>query len=105
VNKEFSRLFWALADINRLKIVNLLAGSKGSVPAKGEANGMLPGELSASHLLENFPFSQPTLSHHMKILCDSGIVSKRKAGKNVYYCLDDEGVQTLEAFIQILRQS
>jgi DNA-binding transcriptional ArsR family regulator len=42
-------------------------------------------------LLEDLEISQPTLSHHMKILCESGIVKSRKAGKWSYYEIDSEG--------------
>lgn len=48
----------ALGDANRLKIVRLLSG----------------GEKCACKLLEAFDISQPTLSHHMKTLCECGLV-------------------------------
>lgn len=48
---EMSKIYKALGEKNRLEIINFLKN----------------GELCACHLLENFKFSQPTLSHHMKI--------------------------------------
>ena len=76
-------LFKALADQSRLEIVDMLSC----------------GELCACMILEKFNITQPTLSHHMKILCDCGIAVGRKEGKWTYYSLDDEKVQELKEFI------
>ena len=70
-------LFKALADTNRLMIVDMLSC----------------GELCACKILEKFHITQPTLSHHMKILCDCGLVNGRKEGKWMYYTLDENRVQ------------
>jgi ArsR family transcriptional regulator len=51
------------------------------------------GEKCACDLLEQLEISQPTLSHHMKILCDSGIVTPRKEGKWTYYAFNKNGVE------------
>lgn len=59
----------ALSDSNRLKITTLLT----------------KGEMCACELLEEFNITQPTLSHHMKVLSDAGLVTWRKSGKNTYY--------------------
>ena len=55
----------ALSDENRIRILKMLHS----------------GEKCACKLLEELNISQPTLSHHMTILCDSGIVNGRKEGK------------------------
>jgi ArsR family transcriptional regulator len=68
-------LFKALSDVNRLMIVEMLTS----------------GELCACRILEKFEITQPTLSHHMKILVDSGIVNARKEGKWTYYSISKEG--------------
>ena len=52
-------------------------------------HGTLSGAAQALHI------SQPTLSHHMKILCDCGLVCARREGKWTHYSLCGE---TLEAF-------
>lgn len=62
----------ALSDSNRLKIVQMLC----------------LGEKCACKLLEAFEITQPTLSHHMKILCDSRLVTVRKDGRWSYYSLN-----------------
>ena len=75
--------FKALSDVNRLMIVDMLSC----------------GELCACMILEKFNITQPTLSHHMKILCDCGLVSARKEGKWMYYSLDRAKVQEFKNFL------
>ena len=71
-----ARVFKAFCDENRLMVLEMLQD----------------GEKCACELLENLKISQPTLSHHMKILSESGIVSARKEGKWMYYSFSAEGV-------------
>ena len=73
--KKLPIVFKALCDENRIKILKLL----------------LTGEKCACVLLDDMHITQPTLSHHMKILCDSGVVVGRKEGKWVHYRIDPEG--------------
>jgi len=75
--------FKALADTNRIMIVDMLSC----------------GELCACEILEGFNITQPTLSHHMKILCDCGLVNGRKKGKWTYYTLDEEKVREFKDFL------
>ena len=70
-----------LSDPNRFMIVEMLSC----------------GELCAWVILEKFHIIQPTLSHHMKNLCDCGLVNGRKEGKWTYYSLNDETVQSLNS--------
>lgn len=76
----------ALSDSNRLKIVEMLSD----------------GEKCGCKLLEAFEITQPTLSHHMKILCDCGLVETRKEGKWSHYSLNCETLQSFKAFISSL---
>ncbi len=62
----------ALGDMNRLQIVQMLSD----------------GEKCACKLLEKFEITQPTLSHHMRILCECGLVDVRKEGKWSHYTLN-----------------
>jgi len=78
-----SSLFKALGDSTRLEIVDMISC----------------GELCACMILLKFKITQPTLSHHMKILCDCGLVKGRKEGKWTYYSLVDEKVEELKAFL------
>lgn len=72
--KENAALFKALGDENRLQILEMLHD----------------GELCACKLLEELGIGQPTLSHHMKILCATGLVKGRKEGRWVHYSIDGE---------------
>lgn len=74
----------ALADSNRLQIVELLSR----------------GEMCACRLLERFEITQPTLSHHMKILCESGLVSSRSEGKWRHYSLNREALAAFGGYIE-----
>jgi len=81
---EYAQFFKALSDPNRLMIVDMLSC----------------GELCACVILEKFFISQPTLSHHMKTLCDCGLVHGRKEGKWTYYSLNGEVVQAFRTFLE-----
>ena len=76
----------ALGDPNRLKIVQMLSGC----------------EKCACVILEKFNITQPTLSHHMTILCDSGLVNVRKEGKWSFYSLNCETMRDFQSFIGTL---
>ena len=81
---EYALLFKALSDPNRVMIVDMLSC----------------GELCACKILEKFNITQPTLSHHMKILCDCGLVNGRKDGKWTHYSLNTENVLNFRAFLK-----
>lgn len=73
----------ALGDANRLKIVEMLSD----------------GEKCGCKLLEAFEITQPTLSHHMKILSECGLVDTRKDGKWSHYSLSCETLTAFKHFI------
>lgn len=58
------------------------------------------GEKCACDLLEELKISQSTLSHHMKILCDSGIVEGTRQGKWVHYSINDKGIDLAKDILQ-----
>jgi ArsR family transcriptional regulator len=64
-------LLSALADPTRLSIVRQL--------------GAQPGALCACDFNECCAVSQPTISHHLKVLRDAGVLSSRRDGTNIYY--------------------
>ena len=68
---QIIKLFKALGDENRIQILRLLQS----------------GEKCGCELLEALNISQSTLSHHMKLLCDVGIVLSRKEGRWIYYSI------------------
>ena len=85
--KDTALVFKAFCDENRIKILNILSS----------------GEKCACRLLEALSVTQPTLSHHMKILCDSGIVTARKDGKWMHYSISQKGLRVAEAYICTLK--
>lgn len=78
--------FKALSDENRLMIIDMLSC----------------GELCACEILEKFKITQPTLSHHMKILCSCGLVNARKEGKWTYYSLNSDEVERFKMFLHTI---
>ena len=60
---------------------------------------LIDGEKCGCKLLEAFEITQPTLSHHMKILCDSGLVDARKDGKWSHYSVNRDVVREFEKYI------
>lgn len=75
--KKTAAIFKAFCDENRIRILKILG----------------TGEKCGCRLLEELNVTQPTLSHHMKILCDSGIVAGRKEGKWTHYSISSEGAE------------
>ena len=73
-DSEIAVICKALGDENRVQIIKMLTG----------------GELCACKILDAFNITQPTLSHHMKILTDCSLVNSRKEGKWTYYSINCE---------------
>ncbi len=79
---DFAALFKALSDETRLKIIDMLSC----------------GELCACDILKGFKISQPTLSYHMKILTECGVVTGDRRGAWMHYTLNDDVVQQIYAY-------
>lgn len=84
--KKTAVVFKAFCDENRIRILKLLT----------------TGEKCACKLLEALNITQPTLSHHMKILCDSGVVVGRKEGKWTHYSISPEGVEKAKKYLDVI---
>ncbi len=82
-------IFKAFCDENRIRILKMLRS----------------GEKCACKLLEELNVTQPTLSHHMKILCDSGVVVGRKEGKWMHYSISGEGAKIAKDLLKELTSS
>jgi ArsR family transcriptional regulator len=80
-----ARSFAALADPVRLRLLSLVASS--------------PDEVCACDLVEPSGRSQPTVSHHMKILVDAGLVAREKRGLWVWYRVVPERLDALRAVL------
>jgi ArsR family transcriptional regulator len=81
--KSNAKIFKALSDQNRLKIIDILSC----------------GEKCACDLLEHFEFTQPTLSHHMRVLLDCDLVKCRKEGPWSHYSLNNTNGNRLVLFL------
>ena len=79
---EYAKVFKALGDPKRAMIVDMLSC----------------GELCACMILEKFDMSQSTLSHHMKTLCECGLVKGREQGKWTYYSLNTDTISKTKQF-------
>ena len=82
----YSAVFKALSDETRLKILDILSC----------------GELCACKILENLHITQPTLSYHMKLLCDCGLVRSRKEGSWIHYWINKDRVADITLFMDTL---
>jgi ArsR family transcriptional regulator len=81
-----ARVFKAFCDPNRLMIIEMLQS----------------GEKCACKLLKDLNIVQSTLSHHMKILCESGIVDSTRNGKWMHYSLNMQGFKTAKDLLNEL---
>jgi len=83
---DLARMLKALADPTRLRLVSMVAAHEG-------------GEACVCDLTEPLGLTQPTISHHLKILVDAGIFTRDKRGVWAYYALVPA---TLEALSSVL---
>ena len=81
-----AHVFKALGDPTRVRLLSLIAATDG-------------GEACVCDLTAPVGFSQPTVSHHLKLLVDAGLLSRDQRGKWAYYGVIDD---TLEAIGQAL---
>jgi ArsR family transcriptional regulator len=89
---DFLRIAKALADARRLAILERIAAQ---------------GDAACQHLCEVFPVTQPTMSHHLRLLAEVGLIEMRRDGQYAYYRLRSEVVQayvaTLETRMRVSR--
>jgi ArsR family transcriptional regulator len=79
--QTLSRQFAALADPVRLRLVSLLATTDGAV--------------CACDLVAPVGRSQPTVSHHLKVLAEAGLVVSERRGRNVWYAVVPAALEAL----------
>ena len=73
--RNLVRTFRALGDATRQRLLALLESA---------------GELCVSDLARNFDMTQPSVSHHLRILKDADLVTAHKRGKEVYYAVNPQ---------------
>jgi ArsR family transcriptional regulator, arsenate/arsenite/antimonite-responsive transcriptional repressor len=81
-------LFRALADPTRLQVFRLIAGQAEPI--------------CVCEVVERFSVSQPTISHHLRILRDAGLVTVSRRGVWAYYAVNPRGLQELQATLASL---
>lgn len=89
MNSEYIRVFKAFSDSKRVRILELLCNAE---------------EECACVLLDDLQISQATLSHHMKILCESGLVKCRKEWKWNYYSINDDGCEYASKLLRNMKE-
>jgi len=83
----FARLFSALGDANRQHILELLRENE---------------ELTVTDIASHFNLAQPTISQHLKVLREIGVVQARRAGQHVYYRICNVKVyDAMKAFMAV----
>jgi ArsR family transcriptional regulator, arsenate/arsenite/antimonite-responsive transcriptional repressor len=81
---DLARLLKALADPTRLRLVSMIAAHDG-------------GEACVCDLTEPLGLTQPTISHHLKVLIDAGILTRDKRGVWAFYALVPAALDALSA--------
>lgn len=84
--ERLASVFKALGDPARVKLVSLIAASEG-------------GEACICDLTGPLGLSQPTVSHHMRMLVDVGLVSREQRGKWAYYRVVSEALDRIAAAV------
>ena len=83
---ELARLLKALADPARLRLISIVASHEG-------------GEACVCDLTEPLGLTQPTVSHHLKILVDAGIFTRDKRGVWAYYAVVPSALNALSSVL------
>ena len=86
--ERWARLFKALGDPTRLEILRLIAAQ--------------PGPTCVCDIVERFDLAQPTISHHLKLLREAGLLSQSRIGVWSFYAIDPEGAEALGGAAQAL---
>ncbi|RKN10558.1 ArsR/SmtB family transcription factor [Streptomyces radicis] len=84
---ELARVFKALGDPVRLRLLSLIASRQG-------------GEVCVCELTPAFEVSQPTISHHLKLLRQAGLIDGERRGTWVYYRVLPEALEGLAAVLR-----
>ena len=84
--QEFARILKAIAEPARLRLVSLVAAHEGN-------------EACVCDLIDPVGLGQPTVSHHLKILVDAGVLDREKRGIWSYYSLRAETLERVAAFL------
>lgn len=87
--ERLARVFHALGDRHRVRLLSLIAGSAGA-------------EACICDLTAPVGLAQPTVSHHMKLLVDAGLVTREQRGKWAYYRIAPDAAAPLSDMLRTL---
>ncbi len=91
--EQLARAFKAIADPARLRLLSFIAAQPS-------------GEACVCHLVKPLAIGQPTVSHHLKVLHDAGLLTRERRGTWVYYRIVPESLEALrDAFAGPVGQS
>jgi len=85
---ELAAMFKALGDPVRLRLLSLIASHPG-------------GEACVCEISATFDVSQPTISHHLKLLRSAGLLDCERRGTWVYYWVIPSALQQLSSVLQM----
>ena len=85
---ELAQVFKALGDPVRLRLVSLIGARQG-------------GEVCVCDLASAFDLTQPTISHHLKVLREAGIIDSERRGTWVYYRLVPAALERMAALLAV----
>lgn len=83
---DLARMFKALGDPARLRLLSLIASHAG-------------GEACVCDISDSFDLSQPTISHHLKVLREAGLLDCERRGTWVYYWVIPAALQQLSSIL------
>ncbi len=92
-DEELAKQLWAIGDIARLNILRLLPRSTNCDHGN-----------NVSQLAEKLGMSQPTVSHHLRILRQAGLVNNKKMCRDVFYWVDPDQAETVLAHLNSIFQ-
>ncbi len=81
---DFAKLAWAIAHPARVQIVRLLIGREACI---------------CGEIVDQLPLAQSTVSQHLKILKESGLIQGEVDGPKVCYCINPDRLAKLKAFV------
>lgn len=99
---ELSQAFKALGHPHRLALVRRLIGQAMQCDAPSEAGCDLdPACCDFAELADEIGVEKPTVSHHLKVLRQAGLVERFQEGRRVYCCINDDRLDELRAFLHL----
>lgn len=88
------QLFKALSNPARIEILKVLRAGQ-----QGKSGNGPNGEISVNEIVDKIPLSPSTISHHLNVLREAGVVNSRKERQWIYYSINRESLQRMKDFL------